>query len=673
MSLPPGFLEELRTRVSLADVVGRHVMWDARKSQTGKGEYWAPCPFHQEKTPSFKVDDRQGYYYCFGCQAKGDMISYIRETENLGFMEAVELLATEAGMAMPARDPQAKHKADRATQLVEVLELATRWFRLQLGTGAAAEARAYLSRRGLDATTLERFEIGYAPDSYTALQEALNAKGVSPDLIAAAGLSKSRDGGRPYDVFRGRIMFPIRDGRGRAVAFGGRALNPDVPAKYLNSPETELFHKSHTLYHLAPARSAAAKGQPLIVAEGYMDVIALVQAGFEATVASLGTAVTDSHLAMLWKMADEPVMALDGDTAGLRAARKVVDTALPLLKAGKSLRFALLPQGQDPDDLLRSGGGPEAMAGLIKEAQPLLEMLWGRALEGRDLTTPERRAALDADLRQTIRTIADPSIRGHYAEALREKRAALFGFGHYNQPQYARPQNANRAPWTPGQPGQPGRKRAGGGFREMPAAPPTPRTVALSQRGAKGTDLLLEATILALLTRHPALIPEQITALETLAWSSPLHSTLAQQLAALPENLSPKGCFDRLCAEIATQDLETFFAQGHIRIIPALKAGATEADARPCISDALTKLEARRGHAREMSEAVEDLRMSETSPEAEAPEETLTWRIAKATASRAAAYVVRSDDRPTGEEDAAEMSDYLQSLLDNRVWEKKKT
>ena len=303
MSLPPGFLDELRTRLSLVDVVGRKVMWDARKSNQGKGDMWAPCPFHHEKSASFHVDDRKGFYYCFGCHAKGDAISFVRETENVGFMEAVEILAGEAGLPMPARDPQAQQKADRRTVLSEVMEQAVQFFRLQLRTGAAGAARAYLDRRGLAPATLERFEIGFAPDSWQGLWDHLRAKDVSEELILAAGLARpSQKGGRPYDTFRGRIIFPIRDARGRAIAFGGRAMDPNDNAKYLNSPETELFDKSRNLYNIGPAREACGKGLPLIVAEGYMDVIALVEAGFGGAVAPLGTAVTEEQLRLMWRM-----------------------------------------------------------------------------------------------------------------------------------------------------------------------------------------------------------------------------------------------------------------------------------------------------------------------------------------------------------------------------------
>ncbi len=318
---------------------------------------WAPCPFHQEKSASFHVDDRKGFYYCFGCHAKGDAISFIRETENVGFMEAVEILAREAGMPVPKQDPRAQEKADKRTELADVMELAVRWFRLQLKTNAGTDARAYLDKRGLNDAALERWEIGFAPDTWQGLLDALKGKDIDDKLILGAGLAKpSSKGSKPYDTFRGRIMFPIRDARGRAIAFGGRAMDPNDNAKYLNSPETELFDKGRSLYNVKEARTAAGRGQPLLVAEGYMDVIALQQAGFEAAVAPLGTAITENQLAMLWRIDPEPVITLDGDTAGQRAALRLIDLALPLIEAGKSLRFAMMPEGQDPDDLLKSAG-----------------------------------------------------------------------------------------------------------------------------------------------------------------------------------------------------------------------------------------------------------------------------------------------------------------------------
>ncbi|WP_370229694.1 DNA primase, partial [Salipiger bermudensis] len=426
MSLPPGFLDELRNRTSLVQVVGRKVMWDNRKSNQAKGDMWAPCPFHQEKSASFHVDDRKGFYYCFGCHAKGDAISFVRESENVEFMEAVEILAREAGMPMPARDPQAAKKADRREQLSEVMEQAVRFFRMQLRAGAATEARAYLDRRGLKEDVRDRFEIGFAPEGWQNLWDHLRGQGVAEDLILGAGLAKASDRGKaPYDVFRNRIMFPIRDARGRAIAFGGRAMDPRDNAKYLNSPETELFDKGRNLYNHAPAREAAGKGQPLIVAEGYMDVIALSEAGFGASVAPLGTAVTETQMQLLWRITDEPIVALDGDKAGLRAAYRVIDLALPLLQAGKTLRFALMPEGKDPDDLLRAEGAG-AVSKVLEGAMPMVQLLWRRETEGKVFDSPERKAALDARLRDVLRQIQDPGLRRHYGDEIKELRFQLF-------------------------------------------------------------------------------------------------------------------------------------------------------------------------------------------------------------------------------------------------------
>ncbi|GAA6187613.1 DNA primase [Litorivita sp. NS0012-18] len=504
MSLPPGFLDELRSRTSLSQVVGRKVMWDARKSNQGKGDMWAPCPFHQEKSASFHVDDRKGYYYCFGCHAKGDAISFVRETENVDFMEAVKILAQECGLPMPARDPQAQQKADRNAQLAEVMEMAVQYFRLQLRTGAAGPARDYLVRRGLDEAAQERFGIGFAPEGWQNLWDHLRAKNVPEELILGAGLAKaSTKGKKPYDTFRNRIMFPIRDGRGRAIAFGGRAMDPNDNAKYLNSPETALFDKGRSLYNQGPAREAAGKGQALVVAEGYMDVIALSEAGFGAAVAPLGTAVTEHQLALLWRISPEPVIALDGDAAGLRAAMRVIDLALPLLEAGKSLRFAIMPEGKDPDDVIRSNGAA-AMGELIDGAVPMVDLLWQRETEGKNFDSPERKAGLDKALREKIKLIRDPSIRKHYGEAIKELRWALFrpnrgqgggaGAGSAKQ---------GGGTWTP--------RRAGGAGRGKWQAPPQPPTQgakasALVGADPKAQDHLRVGVILASLIATPQVV-----------------------------------------------------------------------------------------------------------------------------------------------------------------------
>ncbi len=425
MSLPAGFLDELRSRTSIIQVVGRKVMWDTRKSNQGKGDMWAPCPFHQEKTASFHVDDRKGYYYCFGCGAKGDALGFVKETENVSFMEAVEILSREAGMQLPALDPKLVEISKKRDSLSEIVEEANIFYQNQLKSEAGHIAQAYMKKRQLKKEWQVMFQIGFAPNNANQLEKHLSAKNISVEKMIEAGLvAKSDDGKKTYDRFRNRIIFPIKDIRGKSIAFGGRALDPNAPAKYINSPESSLFDKGRTLYNHKNARDNLKKGNHLIVAEGYMDVIALTAAGFNAAVAPLGTAITESQLRMMWRLTDEPVIALDGDQAGINAAMRAIDLALPLLTIGKSLRFAVLPQGQDPDDIIKSDG-KERMKEIIQNAVPMIDLLWQRALEGQNLDSPDRRAAFDASLKNITKKILEPTIRNHYFAALKAKRSDL--------------------------------------------------------------------------------------------------------------------------------------------------------------------------------------------------------------------------------------------------------
>ena len=609
MSLPPGFLDELRTRLTLSQIVGRKVTWDMRKSNMAKGDWWAPCPFHQEKSASFHVDDRKGFYYCFGCHAKGDALSFVKETANLSFMEAVEELAREAGMVMPARDPKAAERADRRTQLSAVMEEAVKWFRLQLRTSAAAEARAYLAKRGLSEAAQERWEIGFAPDQRTALLEAMKGKGIAPDLVIEAGLCATTDDGAPYDRFRGRIIFPIRDGRGRAISLGGRSMDPKARAKYLNGPETPLFDKGRNLFNLGPAREAAGKGKKLIVAEGYMDVIALSEAGFQAAVAPLGTAVTEDQLRLLWRVADEPVIALDGDAAGLRAALRVIDLALPLLEAGKGLRFAVLPPGLDPDDLIKAQGAG-AMQKVLEAAQPMVRLLWQRETEGQIYDSPERRAALDKRLRAALKRIADPSIRDHYAAEIRDLRGELFGRG--------RPPPAGGGRGQNWQQGAAGRGRSRFGMALQPVAPlPTTRASLLAAPAEATQDVLREAVILAGCIGHPHLIATFETALERLDFIGEGHDLLRSLILY---HQSAPDLRARLMEE-APLPTEAVLLHPHVRITPALHPGAPPDMAEACLAEALSRLQADRAHRLEIREAEDDL--------SGVADEGLTWRLTK--------------------------------------------
>ncbi|MFC4724887.1 DNA primase [Glycocaulis abyssi] len=473
MALPDGFLDEIKARIRLSDLVGRTV---ALRRQ-GR-EFAGLSPFKKERTPSFFVNDEKGFYHCFSSQKNGDAVNWLQETQGLSFMEAVETLAAEAGLAMPAPDPEAARKDERRKELAEWNELAQQYFVRELNGPRGGEARAYLERRGLSPHDWENFGLGYAPEMRTGLKDFLINKGAKPDELVTAGLLIApEDGGAAFDRFRGRVMFPIQDPRGRLVAFGGRALSKDARAKYLNSPETPLFHKSHVLYRYPQARSAASDPKAgirgLIVAEGYMDVIALNRAGLVHAVAPLGTALTEDQIRLLWRAGPEPVICLDGDAAGQRAAGLAAERALPMLEPGKSLRFVFLPDGQDPDDVLKAKGA-EALRALVADTRSLAELLWDKEFAAEPLTDPDRRAGFRRRLRALTSKIADPDVREEYKAEFDRRLASAFG------------RKPARAPWR-------GRQDASGISDGPPVA--ETRKLAQARRAAPVVRHLLLAAI----------------------------------------------------------------------------------------------------------------------------------------------------------------------------------
>ena len=419
-SFPPQFLDELRNRVSLEDVVGKRV----RLIRRGR-EYVGLSPFQKEKTPSFTVVPDKGFYHCFSSGEHGDVIDFVMKTEGLSFPEAVERLAAEAGMEVPADTPEERERGRQRQSLHEALEAATSYFEKMLRMPEGKAALAYLHDRGLNDETIARFRLGFATDSRGAIKGALARDGVGEELLLAAGLIRRPDDGRPsFDYFRRRVMFPILDRRGRVIAFGGRIFGDGEP-KYLNSPESAVFVKRNVLYGLGQALRAAREQGRMVVTEGYMDVIALHQAGFEYAVAPLGTALTEDQMQMLWRVVPEPVLCFDGDTAGQKAAVRVAERALPLLKAGYGLRFAMLPAGEDPDSLIKTRGR-EAINEVLESTLPLSEVLWRLETQGRSIRTPENRAALDDRLAKHALRITDPGVRSHFLRAFKDRQYEAF-------------------------------------------------------------------------------------------------------------------------------------------------------------------------------------------------------------------------------------------------------
>jgi DNA primase len=422
MNFPPSFLDELRFRVPLAQVVGRKV----KLTRAGR-EWKGCCPFHTEKTPSFYINEEKQFYHCFGCGAHGDVIRFLTDNEGLSFPEAVKQLAAEAGMEVPEETPEARAQAERAASLYDVMDRAAAWFEEQLQGLSGSGARAYIEKRGLAPATVKRFRLGFAPDNRTALKAALTASGITVEQLVEAGLLIKVEDKDPYDRFRGRLMFPIRDPKGRVIAFGGRVLDGGEP-KYLNSPDTPLFDKGRTLYNLDQAGPLARKSGEAHIVEGYMDVIALAQAGLETAVAPLGTALTEDQMKLLWRVSPEPLVCLDGDTAGQRAALRAANRALPVLVPGRSLRFLTLPQGDDPDTLVRAKG-LSAFKALAGNAETLIDLLWRSEVTGQDHSTPERRAALRQRLLQLAGEVTDTSVAALYKSELLSRFDKLTGRG----------------------------------------------------------------------------------------------------------------------------------------------------------------------------------------------------------------------------------------------------
>lgn len=501
MRYPPSILDEIRARLPVSHVVSRRV-----KLKRHGREFIGLSPFKQEKTPSFTVNDHKGFYHCFATGEHGDIFKFVMATDGLSFPEAVERLAQEASVDLPKPTQQAERTEAERDRLLKLMEASCAWFESCLRSPQGAEARAYLDRRGLTEDDVRAFRLGYAPAARSALKGRLADLGFTQQEMARSGMLVSGDDiPVSYDRFRNRLMFPIGGLNGQIVAFGGRALEADQTPKYLNSPETPLFHKGAILYNASRARPVAHDRGFVVVAEGYMDVIAFARAGVGAAVAPLGTALTPEQLKLLWRMADEPILCFDGDGAGQKAACRAVETALPHLAPGKSLRFVFLPEGQDPDDMVRNSGG-EALRRALETTRPLIDVLWAKELGAGEWTTPERRAALEKRLESLTQSISDNAIRGHY---LRELKQRLYMQWRGPRPQFGGG-GAGRGP-----------ARAGGGGRwadrgkrgTQPLA-----SAAAPSRGALANSALVrasgtahpqrEALILMALLNHPWLVEE---------------------------------------------------------------------------------------------------------------------------------------------------------------------
>ncbi|WP_144094750.1 DNA primase [Croceicoccus sediminis] len=525
MALSPQWLDELRSRITLSGVIGR----TTRLTKAGR-EFKACCPFHNEKTPSFTVNDEKGFYHCFGCGAHGDAIRWMTDQQGLPFMDAVKELAAEAGMEVPAPDPRMAKAAEQRASLHDVMAAAQAWFVDNLASPAGTQARAYLEKRGIKAAAIREFGFGYAPDDRGAIAKALS--GFPKEMLIEAGLLIDVEGKEPYDRFRGRLMLPIQDRRGRVIAFGGRILAdaPNAP-KYLNSPDTPVFDKGRTLYNLHRAAAASRQTDRIVVVEGYMDVIALAGAGMGEAVAPMGTALTENQLELIWRLVPVPTLCFDGDSAGQRAALRGIARALPMLKPGHSLSIVTLPEKMDPDDLIRRDGA-QAMEALLSKGETLLDAIWRFERDAQPLRTPEDKAGLKARLIEHTETIQHPDIRSLYRRELLDRYGA-----------FAFPPREQRSGFQRGS-FQKGRAPFPNRFGTEPASGRLKQLTPAAARSRLITALLVG------LTRHPGVIAEESDRLATLHPEDAMH---ARVLDALLEAAETR----KFAAKIDSQPLET--------------------------------------------------------------------------------------------------------------------
>ncbi len=502
MRFPPSMLDEIRQRLPVSQVVGRRV----KLKRQGR-EYAGLSPFKAEKTPSFTVNDQKGFYHCFSSGEHGDVFKFVMTTEGLSFAEAVERLAKEAGVPLPTPEPRQQEREAEFDRLRRLTEASAAFFERELRGGAGREAREYLARRAVSDEEIAAFRLGYAPESRDKLKTHLKGLGFTDEEAARAGmLISGEDIATPYDRFRNRLMFPITNLSGAVIAFGGRALKAEQQPKYLNSPETPLFHKGSVLFNAHMARKSAYDRKQVIVAEGYMDVIALARAGFPNAVAPLGTALTEDQLSLLWRMADEPILCFDGDMAGRKAAFRALDVALPHVKPGATLRFAFLPDGLDPDDLLRASG-PGAVAKVLEDARPLIDVLWMMETEGASFTTPEAQAGLKNRLKARAAAIADKDVSHYYIKDIEQRLWRLFNPS--RQGATARGHQTGGS----GKREYGARNDARAGARPARNAPPAPPSTSLLQsallQGSGVKIIPREAAMLMMLVNHPSLIDEE--------------------------------------------------------------------------------------------------------------------------------------------------------------------
>ena len=636
MQLSREFVEEVRTRASLARYAEKRISWDQKKSRPERGEFWACCPFHEEKTPSFSIKDRDGLYYCFGCHAGGDIFKFVQEIENASFPEALRILAAQAGISVPEMSPerteQIAQESAQAERLHKANAVALAYYTECLAGAKGRAAREYLQEtRGLSDEIIQQFRVGYAPDRRGELAAKLEQAGVAEaDAITAGLLRRSDNSSDIYDFFRNRIMFPILDHRGRCIAFGGRAMSEDARAKYLNSPESPVFQKGRTLYNYGPAREAARKSGRLLAVEGYMDVIAMAAAGFAEVVAPLGTALREDHFALAWQAAPKLVLALDGDEAGQRAAGRAADLALASISPGRDLFFALLPEGQDPDDLIRAHGGGEGLRQIVDHALPLADLIWRREMSSGAATSPEQIAALERRLKERVDRIKDAGLGYHYRQYFRKR---VFELGRSGQ----------RGPDARGVAIETRRSALAGVTEERPGY------------AARGRATIILQTLLS----HPSLAGEFCEELGELEFQQEdLESLRREIISAIAEGDMGEG----LRTELKARFEPSLGRVPHVREVPYARAGADLEKAREGLRITLEEHRRRENRRIQIEVAKEEICEEDVGDELVQDVRTVIAEVEEHDRRISVGHSL---------EDQSDIAqDELRKMLSERIWEK---
>lgn len=654
MNFSKSFLDDLRAHISLSELVGEKVSWDQKKTRSGQGDFWAPCPFHEEKTASFHVDSKKAFYYCFGCHAKGDCFKFLMDFEHLSFLESVTYLAQRGGIPLPTDNSNLGKSNKRELDLLEIHKVASTFYKSQLKTTSATACREYLNTRGLTTAAIEYFEIGFSQNSASALFNHLESKNFSHAAIVESGLCiKPETKKNPFDRFRNRVMFPIKDNRGRVIAFGGRSLDINARAKYLNSPETPLFSKGKIVYNYDTARKKGNEKAPLVVVEGYMDAIALFQAGFPNVVAPLGTAITEHQLQLIWRLHQEPIVLFDGDKAGQNAVQKLLSLALPFLEAEKSLRFGILPSGQDPDDFLKSEGA-DGLYSILKSALPTVNVLWQNLTAGSVFDSPERKYALDLKIKKQIAKIKNTNLRFHFADALSKIRKDFF----YRSGTLTKSDNGF-TPWD-------SRK-----LRSKQEIKPldTTKNSFLGQASSKiDTELRLkEGAIVLGSINHPTVAYQLENELSRLTFKfDDLKKIRDAILAELPlkDGASIDVFHEKIKKRLKFDAIEKLKKIPHLRIHNVLDVKASQFDAKRAIIDAITRHNSHFDFKSEIKLAEAQF-FNSTS-------ELITTRIQKANKSYQKVTKGSENQILNNDELTKESSDKLHSMIKEKIWLKKK-